>query len=83
MSTQAIATTALDPGVLVDRSICELRRVTDEVHVMPHDRSSRLCPSKPDGTRFDTVTGGTGGSKVYIVYENGRAYPEYMVTYTR
>ena len=31
--------------------------------------------------RYDTVTGETGGSKVYVVYENGRAYPEYLVTY--
>ena len=27
------------------------------------------------------VTGTTGGSKVFIVYENGRAYPEYVVTF--
>jgi hypothetical protein len=32
-------------------------------------------------SRYDTVTGETQGSKVYIVYENGRAYPEYLVRY--
>ena len=51
------------------------------------------------GTRFDTVSGWTQTvrrtasgyepnpacprSKVYIVYENGRAYPEYLVRYYR
>lgn len=55
----------------------------DEVHVMPNDRSLRFCPDKPDGTgRYDTVTGDTCRSKVYIVYENGRAMPEYLITYT-
>ena len=29
------------------------------------------------------VTGETRGSKVFIIYENGRAYPEYLVTYYR
>eukprot|EP01043_Picozoa_sp_COSAG02_P032795 COSAG02_NODE_2207_length_9517_cov_3.723508_2_plen_383_part_00 len=54
----------------------------DEVH-LSSDNSLRVCPDKPGGGRYDTVTGTTGGSKVYIVYENGRAYPEYLVTYRR
>ena len=56
----------------------------EEQHIMPNDRSLRFPPKKPNGNgaRFDTVTGDTGGSKVYVVYENGRAYPEYLVTYT-
>ena len=54
----------------------------EEQHIMPNDRSLRFPPKKPNGARFDTVTGDTGGSKVYVVYENGRAYPEYLVTYT-
>ena len=33
-------------------------------------------------TRYDSVTGMTagmtGGSQVYIVYENGKAYPHYL-----
>ena len=31
--------------------------------------------------RYDSVSGVTGGSKVYITYENNRAYPAYLVTY--
>jgi hypothetical protein len=62
----------------------------DETHVMPHKSSLRMCPDRPASgggdpqarKRYDTVTGVTNGSKVYIVYENGRAYPEYLVTYT-
>jgi len=33
----------------------------------------------PEG--YDSVTGQTNGSVVYIVYENGRAYPEHLITY--
>jgi hypothetical protein len=54
----------------------------DEVH-LPSNNSLRFPPKKPGGGIYDTVTGTTGGSKVYIVYENGRAYPEYLVTYRR
>ena len=32
--------------------------------------------------RYDSVSGDTGGSRVYITYENDRAYPAYLVTYT-
>ncbi len=31
--------------------------------------------------RFDTVSGVTGGSEVFITYENDRAYPAYLITY--
>jgi WWE domain/Poly(ADP-ribose) polymerase catalytic domain len=33
--------------------------------------------------KYNTVTGHTGGSQVWIVYENGRAYPDYLVRYYR
>ena len=33
--------------------------------------------------KYNTVTGRTGGSQVWIVYENGRAYPDYLVRYYR
>ena len=49
---------------------------------MSRNSNLRIPPSIPgDNRRYDTVTGDTRGSKVYIVYENGRAYPEYLVTY--
>jgi ABC-type branched-subunit amino acid transport system substrate-binding protein len=33
--------------------------------------------------RYHTVQGHTGGSPVYIVYENGRGYPAFLVRYYR
>lgn len=33
--------------------------------------------------KYNTVTGHTDGSQVWIVYENGRAYPDYLVRYYR
>ena len=39
-------------------------------------------PPKPDGTPYDSVKGQTGNSDVYMVYNNCKAYPRYLVTYT-
>eukprot|EP00957_Ditylum_brightwellii_P122773 9362598-Ditylum_brightwellii.AAC.1 len=33
------------------------------------------------GLKYNTVTGETGGSQVWVVYENGRAYPDYLIRY--
>mmetsp|Transcript_5085 Transcript_5085/g.10992 ORF Transcript_5085/g.10992 Transcript_5085/m.10992 type:complete len:185 (-) Transcript_5085:140-694(-) len=33
------------------------------------------------GLKYNSVTGHTADSQVWIVYENGRAYPEYLVRY--
>ncbi|KAI2502805.1 hypothetical protein MHU86_11629 [Fragilaria crotonensis] len=33
--------------------------------------------------KYNTVTGNTAGSQVWVVYENGRAYPDYLVRYYR
>jgi hypothetical protein len=33
--------------------------------------------------KYNTVTGHTSGSQVWVVYENGRAYPDYLVRYYR
>ena len=34
-------------------------------------------PSK----HYDSVQGTTGGSDVFMIYQNKRAYPEYLITY--
>jgi hypothetical protein len=31
--------------------------------------------------RYDSVKGHTGGSDVYMIYANRKAYPEYLITY--
>ena len=52
----------------------------------------RMPPEKPShataGTgikfsqvRYDTVSGTTGGSNVYMTYDNLKAYPAYLITY--
>jgi hypothetical protein len=47
-------------------------------------RALTVPPVNPDtGLKYNTVTGHTGGSQVWIVYENGRAYPDYLVRYYR
>ena len=33
--------------------------------------------------RYDTVNGVTGGTTVYITYDNTLAYPAYVITYIR
>lgn len=33
--------------------------------------------------RYDSVSGVTGGSKVFITYENDRACPAYLITYVK
>ena len=35
------------------------------------------------GWKYNTVSGQTNQSKVWVVYENGRAYPDYLVRYYR
>jgi hypothetical protein len=52
---------------------------------MTQNRALKCPPIDPSsGTKrlkFNTVKGNTGGSDVWIVYENGRAYPLYVVRY--
>jgi len=46
------------------------------------NRALTVPPIDPTtGLKYNTVTGETDGSQVWIVYENGRAYPEYLVRY--
>jgi hypothetical protein len=47
-------------------------------------RALTVPPIEPiSGLKYNTVTGDTGGSQVWIVYENGRAYPDYLIRYYR
>lgn len=41
----------------------------------------KLTQNGAEQVRYDSVQGFTGGSTVYITYENGRAYPSYLITY--
>ena len=66
--------------------------IIPQLHPIIMDPTTQLqtplppIPAQPISTqfvndRYDTVSGTTGGSKVYMIYENGRAYPEYLITY--
>ena len=51
-----------------------------------HSDSSLTKPPVRNATgeirrRYDCVSGTTAGSKVYITYENDKAYPAYLITY--
>jgi WWE domain len=47
-------------------------------------RALTVPPTDPKtGLKYNSVTGKTQNSQVWIVYENGRAYPEYLVRYYR
>ena len=58
----------------------EMKRDTPERESLCE--SLTVPPVNPHtGLKYNTVTGWTGGSHVYVVYENGRAYPDYLVRY--
>lgn len=69
-----------------NRQILLVNLLVGEAKELDPNRSIQVPPVKetlPDGSeiRYDTIKGVTGGSRVYIVYENKRAYPAYRVTY--
>ena len=49
------------------------------------DSTLRIPPVRDAGgamtRRYDCVTGNTGGSDIFITYENDRAYPAYLIMY--
>ena len=58
--------------------------VGNSKRVMPNDSSLKMPPlieGKFD-QRYDSVNGNTGGSDVFMIYTNKKAYPEYLVSYT-
>ncbi|CAF4499155.1 unnamed protein product [Rotaria socialis] len=59
--------------------------LTGDVYDCKSDSTLRRPPKKNEaksGLRYNSVSGDTGGSKVYIVYENRVAYPTYLITFT-
>ena len=52
---------------------------------MPPERPSYATAASSDvqlsQIRYDTVNGTTGGSTVYMTYDNLKAYPAYLITY--
>ena len=59
--------------------------ITGAFHVQhSSDSSIKVAPMNDDtGHRFDSIEGETGGSIIYITYEDFRAYPKYLLTYSK
>ncbi|CAF1170949.1 unnamed protein product [Adineta steineri] len=58
--------------------------LTGDVYDCKSDTSLRRPPKKNEKAstlRYNSVSGDTGGSKVYIVYENRVVYPTYLITF--
>ena len=65
-----------------------------ETYECPPDHTLKMPPPKPSSQsatsssvqfsvdRYDSVTGVTKDSRVYIVYDNRKAYPLYLISYT-
>jgi hypothetical protein len=81
------------PGVGNEREMFLVKLLTGNVVLMDRDESEakrlecaglNVPPVDPaTGQKFNTVTGHTAGSQVWVVYENGRAYPDYLIRYYR
>jgi O-acetyl-ADP-ribose deacetylase (regulator of RNase III) len=51
-----------------------------------NDQTLRRPPKKNEstsGARYNSVSGETGGSRVYIIYENRVAYPTFLITFSQ
>lgn len=58
------------------------RVLTGHSKELQPDTNLRKPPPKEDGSGdYDTVTGHTSGSQVYMVYDHEKAYPAYLITY--
>ena len=67
--------------------------LTGDSHECPSNRSLRMPPVKPttggaqggdvqfSQMKYDTVTGHTNGSQVFMTYDNDKAYPAYLISY--
>ena len=61
--------------------------LTGETYRCPPDGSLKKPPIKPrkhgsfEDERYDSVSGHTGGSDVFIIYDHEKAYPYYLITY--
>ena len=62
--------------------------LTGDSYNSPPDPSLRKPPSKSTESSggglqllYDTVTGRTHGSQVYMTYDNDKAYPAYLIKY--
>ena len=77
-------------GVRTSSSIKQIflvKVLTGDSYASPSDKTLRMPPFKSstssEKVRYDTVNGMAHGSKIYITYSNDKAYPLYLISYTR
>ena len=73
------------------REMFLVKVLTGESYKCAPDSSLRMPPPKPSAgpssqlqfgqMKYDTVTGNTHGSQVYMAYDNEKAYPAYLIQY--
>jgi hypothetical protein len=64
--------------------IFRVKLLVGQASTIPESHALTMPPLNPaNGLRYDTLKGSRNGSPIWIVYENGRAYPDYLVRYYR
>ena len=74
------------------REMFLVKVLTGDSYDCPSNSSLRKPPMKASGpsasgevsfaqVQYDTVTGVTSGSRVYMIYDNDKAYPAYLIKY--
>ena len=60
------------------------RVLTGDSADTPPNPTLRLPPEKKgERKRYDTVTGISGSTRIYVTFNNDKAYPSYLITYDR
>ena len=65
-----------------DTCCCKSDSTLKQPPQKPHSSNSKSVESFKD-ERYDSVSGHTGGSDIYIIYDHEKAYPAYLITYTK
>ena len=73
------------------KEIFLVKVLTGDSYTCAPNRTLRVPPPKPSGMaggglkleqlKYDSVTGTTNGSQVFMTYDNEKAYPAYLITY--
>ena len=64
-----------------ERKMFFARVLVGNTKFMKPDNNLNLPPSIDGSKRYDSVSGHTNGSNVFMIYVNKKAYPEFLITY--
>mmetsp|Transcript_22399 Transcript_22399/g.22184 ORF Transcript_22399/g.22184 Transcript_22399/m.22184 type:complete len:99 (+) Transcript_22399:869-1165(+) len=54
--------------------------LTGQMYSSKADRTLKIPPTNPEtNLKYDSILGSSG---IHIVYDNGRSYPEYLISYS-